>query len=98
MTAQAVHVGVNTAEIQAVGDHPYPYALMRHARGSNASADKNALADEKWAETIERGTLMLVLDGLAMSYAWAGSDDPAHLGGIRGWLQSIKNICDTAMR
>lgn len=52
------------------------------------------VAEEEWAEAIERGRLMLVLDGLAMSYAWAGASDPNYLGGIRGWLQSIKNFCD----
>jgi hypothetical protein len=39
-----------------------------------------------------RATLMLVLDGLAMSYAWA--DDTALVGGIRSWQQSIRTICD----
>jgi hypothetical protein len=50
------------------------------------------LAKGEWSEAIERATLMLVLDGLAMSYAWAG--DFTLLGGIRGWLQSIRKICD----
>jgi len=56
----------------------------------------------EWAEVIDRGTLMLVLDGLAMSYAWAldlvanpalPSSNQGSLGGIRGWLQSIHRIC-----
>lgn len=60
----------------------------------------------EWAEAIDRGTLMLVLDGLAMSYAWAedlaanSSANPTlpssyhgSLAGIRGWLQSIHRIC-----
>jgi hypothetical protein len=52
------------------------------------------LAAEKRAEAVARGTLMLVLDGLAMSCSWAEADAPFYLRGIRGWLQSIKQICD----
>lgn len=56
----------------------------------------------EWAEMTDRGTLMLVLDGLAMSYAWALDLATGHavpssrhgsLTGIRGWLQSIHRIC-----
>jgi hypothetical protein len=57
------------------------------------------VAEQEWSEVTARATLMLVLDGLAMSYAWAGdstalADGSALLGGIRGWLQSIRRICD----
>lgn len=61
-----------------------------------------------WDEAIDRGTLMLVLDGLAMSYAWAldlaaispanstgPSGNQGSLAGIRGWLQSIHRICSS---
>lgn len=49
------------------------------------------LSEPESVEAIEGGKLMLVLDGLAMSYAWA--NDPHLLGGIRGWLQTIRRIC-----
>lgn len=50
------------------------------------------LALEQWDEVLEGAKLMLILDGLSMSYGWA--DDPDRIGGIRGWLRTIKNICD----
>ena len=53
------------------------------------------LAESEHAEAIRRGTLMLVLDGLAMSYSWASAHAPAYLRGIRRWLSSIKRICDS---
>jgi hypothetical protein len=52
------------------------------------------LAAGERAGAIARGTLMLVLDGLAMSCAWARADELTYLSGIRGWLQSIRKICD----
>jgi hypothetical protein len=64
------------------------------------------VAEQEWPEVTARATLMLVLDGLAMSYAWAGdsaaladdsvalADGSALLRGIRRWLQSIRRICD----
>ncbi|HYN87680.1 MAG TPA: phosphotransferase, partial [Ardenticatenaceae bacterium] len=67
-----------------------PPASPEHAPLS-AFLQGYGLAEEEWTQASERGTLMLVLDGLAMSYSWAGN--PAYLGGIRGWLQSIKRIC-----
>ena len=50
------------------------------------------LAVEECSAATEGGKLMLVLDGLVMSYGWA--NDPTRLQSIRGWLRSIKNICD----
>jgi hypothetical protein len=50
------------------------------------------LAEAEWSKVMERATLMLVLDGLAMSYVWAG--DATLVGGIRSWLQSIRRISD----
>jgi len=44
------------------------------------------------ATVIAGGKLMLVLDGLAMSYGWA--DEPGRMEGIRAWLRTIKGICD----
>jgi Phosphotransferase enzyme family len=42
-------------------------------------------------EAIEAGKLMLVLDGLGMSYGWA--DVPERLDGIRAWLRTVKRLC-----
>ncbi|SDS34000.1 Phosphotransferase enzyme family protein [Actinopolymorpha singaporensis] len=42
-------------------------------------------------EAVERGKLMLVMDGLGMSYGWA--DDPDRLGGIRAWLRTVSRLC-----
>lgn len=39
-------------------------------------------------EAIEQGKLMLVLDGLGMSYGWADVLD--RLEGIRAWLRTVK--------
>jgi hypothetical protein len=50
------------------------------------------LAEDACINAIERGKLMLILDGLAMSYGWAGDLD--RIGGIRAWLHTIKQICD----
>jgi hypothetical protein len=50
------------------------------------------LAEGACMNAIERGKLMLILDGLAMSYGWAG--DAARVAGIRAWLHTIKQICD----
>jgi hypothetical protein len=47
---------------------------------------------EQWEEVLEGAKLMLILDGLSMSYGWA--DDPGRIEGIRAWLRTIKNICD----
>ncbi len=51
------------------------------------------LSEPECVEAIEGGKLMLVLDGLAMSYGWA--DDPDRLDGIRAWLRTVKRICGT---
>ena len=44
LTEQAIGVGVKTAAILAVGEHPYPYALMRRAYGINAATHQDASA------------------------------------------------------
>lgn len=49
------------------------------------------LSDSECVEAIEGATLMLVLDGIAMSCGWVGNPD--RLGGIRGWLSTVKRIC-----
>jgi aminoglycoside phosphotransferase len=49
------------------------------------------LSERECVEAIEGGKLMLVLDGLAMSYGWA--EDPDRLDGIRAWLRTVKRIC-----
>ena len=49
------------------------------------------LSHTECEEAIERGKLMLVLDGLAMSYGWV--ENPARLEGIRAWLRTVKRIC-----
>lgn len=49
------------------------------------------LSDAKCANAIEGAKLMLVLDGIAMSYGWV--DDPGRLAGIRAWLHTVKRIC-----
>jgi hypothetical protein len=51
------------------------------------------LSEPECLEAIEGGKLMLVLDGLAMSYGWA--DQPDLLHGIRAWLHTVKRICGT---
>jgi hypothetical protein len=43
-------------------------------------------------EVMEGAKLMLILDGLIMSYGWAS--DPGRVEGIRAWLETIKGICD----
>ncbi|GAA5027825.1 phosphotransferase [Actinopolymorpha pittospori] len=48
------------------------------------------LSDAECVEAIGRGKLMLVLDGLAMSYGWA--DQPDRLEGIRAWLRTVQRI------
>ncbi|SFH05363.1 Phosphotransferase enzyme family protein [Actinopolymorpha cephalotaxi] len=42
-------------------------------------------------EAVEDGKLMLVMDGLGMSYGWAG--DPDRLDGIRAWLRTVARLC-----
>ena len=42
-------------------------------------------------KAVEDGKLMLVLDGLGMSYGWAG--DPDRLDGIRAWLRTVSRLC-----
>ena len=49
------------------------------------------LSHSECVDAIEGGKLMLVLDGLGMSYGWA--DRPDRLNGVRGWLQTVKGIC-----
>lgn len=41
-------------------------------------------------DAVEGGKLMLVLDGLAMASGWAGRPD--RLGGVRGWLSTVKRL------
>lgn len=48
------------------------------------------LSDAEAEGAIDRGKLMLVMDGLAMSHGWA--DQPQRLGAVRGWLQTVRNI------
>ncbi|QGN34416.1 phosphotransferase [Microlunatus sp. Gsoil 973] len=48
------------------------------------------LSDAEADEAIDAGKLMLVMDGLAMSHGWV--DQPYRLGGVRGWLQTVRNI------
>lgn len=48
------------------------------------------LSEPECVEAIEAGTLMLVLDGLTMSYGWA--DQPDRLDGIRAWLRTVERI------
>jgi hypothetical protein len=50
------------------------------------------LTRDQAEEAVEKAKLMLILDGLVMSYGWA--NDPDWLGGIRAWLQTIKGLCD----
>ena len=42
-------------------------------------------------EAIEKGKLMLVLEGLGMSYGWADNED--RLDGVRSWLTTVKRYC-----
>ena len=49
------------------------------------------LSERECQQAIEDGKLMLVLDGLAMSYGWVG--DPERLEGIRAWLRTVRRIC-----
>lgn len=51
------------------------------------------LSDREGREAVEGGKLMLVLDGIAMSYGWA--DNPDLLDGIRLWLRTVQRIADT---
>ncbi|MET9023799.1 phosphotransferase [Actinopolymorpha sp. NPDC004070] len=49
------------------------------------------LSHAEAVETVEDGKLMLVMDGLGMSYGWAG--DPDRLDGIRAWLRTVTRLC-----
>jgi hypothetical protein len=49
------------------------------------------LSHSEGVAAVQDAKLMLVLDGIAMSYGWVG--DPDRLGGIRGWLHTVKKIC-----
>ena len=80
-----------------------PQELIKVTEAPDASAEPTpmhaflegyGLAEKDWPEAIERGMLMLLLDGFAMSYAWAKDDVAANLVGIRNWLTSIKRISD----
>ncbi len=51
------------------------------------------LSEAECVKAIEDGKLMLVLEGIAMSYGWA--DDPDRLDGIRAWLRTVTRICRT---
>lgn len=55
-----------------------------------AFLDGYGLTHDEAKHAVEGGKLMLVLDGLGMSYGWAAQPDM--LGGIRGWLQTIKRL------
>jgi hypothetical protein len=57
-----------------------------------AFLDGYGLPGAAWETAIAGGKLMLVLDGLAMSYSWV--DEPGRMKGIRAWLRTIKGICD----
>lgn len=48
------------------------------------------LSERECIAAIEDAKLMLVLDGLAMSYGWV--NDPDRLGGLRAWLSTVKRI------
>ncbi|HLY64932.1 MAG TPA: phosphotransferase [Chloroflexota bacterium] len=71
-------------------DAPPPYLPM------HAFLEGYGVPEGDWPVAIERGTLMLVLDGLMMTHSWASADTESYLGGIRGWLTSIRRICDEA--
>ena len=49
------------------------------------------LSHSEGLEAIDKGKLMLVLEGLGMSYGWADNDD--RLEGIRSWLKTVKRYC-----
>ncbi|HZC26721.1 MAG TPA: phosphotransferase [Actinopolymorphaceae bacterium] len=51
------------------------------------------LSEPACVEAIEGAKLMLVLDGVAMSYGWA--ERPERLGGVEAWLRTVKRICGT---
>ena len=48
------------------------------------------LSERECLAAIEDAKLMLVLDGLAMSYGWVS--DPDRLGGVRAWLSTVKKF------